>query len=272
MYKIIATDLDGTLLKADQTISEETKKVLAQLDERGVIFLPSTGRTAYELPPVLQNLPFLKYVCYCNGAGIYDVINQKSIVEINVDNATLLKTLQYADEHDIYPTVVVDNVRFVNATEEGTIDFEIMKHAPKAIIENTTPVNNLYKMFEENGKDCQKLLFYIDESADKDGIMADLKETFPGLCISSSGRFNIELNHKNANKGDSLLQLCEFLGLDIKDTIGFGDSDNDIDLLKTAGLSVVTANGNDNAKQYADEICDSCDNDGVRKTLEKYFY
>ena len=77
MYRVVAADLDGTLLRSDKTVSEETIGELRRITEKGVFFIPSTGRTHRELPEALRKLPFLRYALCCNGGAVYDYLEQR---------------------------------------------------------------------------------------------------------------------------------------------------------------------------------------------------
>ena len=91
MYRLLAMDLDGTLLRSDKTISQQTVDILTSLAEQGVYFVPCTGRTHIELPKLIRDLPFLNYAITTNGGGIYDFINKKYICSFGIDNETAIR-------------------------------------------------------------------------------------------------------------------------------------------------------------------------------------
>lgn len=269
MYRLLAMDLDGTLLRSDKTISRETEDELTRLNEQGVYFVPCTGRTHRELPDVIRNLPFLNYAITTNGGGIYDYRQEKYICSFAIDNETALKVLEYADSMPVYQSMVVDGLRMIEADESGQIPEFVISHAAKGIVDKAAACPDLKQYLKESGAEVQKILFYPPDGDTGTDIMEQLRTDFPHLAVTRSGPLFAEVNASGIDKGKTLHLLCEHLGLDISETIAFGDAENDIALLDAAGLAVVTANGSDETKKHADVICESCDDDGVRKALER---
>ncbi|MBR0385294.1 MAG: HAD family phosphatase [Erysipelotrichaceae bacterium] len=268
MYRLLATDLDGTLLRSDKTISPETVEVLIRLSSKGVYFVPCTGRTHRELPEVVRNLPFLDYAITTNGGGIYDYHQEKYICSFTIDNADVLKVLEYADSMPVYQSMVVEGIRMIQADKKGEIPEFVISHAAKGIVEKAVACPDLKQYLRDTGAKAQKILFYPPDGDTGTAIMEQLRIDFPDLAITRSGPLFAEVNAKGIDKGKTLHILCEHLGLDISETIAFGDAENDMALLDAAAYAVVTANGTDETKKHADMICDSCDDDGVRKALE----
>ncbi len=126
MYKLIATDLDGTLLRSDKSISKETIDTLIQLDKLGVAFLPSTGRTQNELPEAIAKLPFLRYSLCANGGILYDYQTKSYIHEITIPNQRALDLLEYSKQLEIYPSLVMDGKRYMQGDQDGNIIPEII--------------------------------------------------------------------------------------------------------------------------------------------------
>lgn len=272
MYKLIATDLDGTLLRSDKTISKETIDLLVRLnDEYGVIFLPSTGRTFRELPKAITALPFLRYALTVNGGGIYDLKLNTYIHEVTIPNTTALQVLEFVKDLPVHPSCVVKGKRMMAGTENDEIDPYIVKVAAKGILPNATGYHNLSQAIQQLGHDVQKMLLYPDDANQRNEIIEKLAIQFPDLSISSSGALFIEVNAKGIDKGVALNKLCQHLNIPIEETIAFGDAENDIPLLDAADYAIVMSNGTEETKKHADEITDSCDNDGLRKSLEKCF-
>ena len=269
MYKVMATDLDGTLLRDDKTISEETRQALEQITQQGVIFLPSTGRTHRELPNALKGLPFISYALCCNGGAVYSFLDDKYIYEDAIPYETALKVLEFAKMLPVYETVVVNGARIVQGDENDNISEYIKKVAVKGLLPNFTGAHDVKKAFEEKHMDAQKILLYLAEGADKTDVQETLRCKFPELLISSSGPLYIEVNTRGVDKGKALTRFCELMDISLKECVAFGDAENDISLLDAAGVAVVVENGTPETKQHADMICPSNNEDGVRKAIEQ---
>ena len=272
MYKVIVSDMDGTLLKDDKSVSEETLALLRKLDEEGILFLPSTGRTHLEMPKAIRGQPFISYAICCNGGAVYDYRNQKYIYENAIPYETGLKLLEYIRDFPVFRTAVINGERICEGDEEGNIAEAITKRAVKDILFNFRGMPDFNKAFAERHADAQKFLFYLEKAEDKEKITADLQEHFPSLNISSSGPIFLEVNARGIDKGKALLRFCEYMDIDIADSVAFGDAANDLAMLDTAGLSIVMENADDETKKHADRICPSNNEDGVRKALEELFH
>ncbi|MBQ9661959.1 MAG: HAD family phosphatase [Oscillospiraceae bacterium] len=269
MYRVVATDLDGTLLRADKTISEETIAELERITAKGVFFIPSTGRTHRELPDVLKNLPFLRYALCCNGGAVYDFREERYIYEEVIPYDLSLALLEHTKGLPVYESVVINGERICKGDDEGNICEYIQNRAVKGILFNFTGAYDVKAAFAEKRMGAQKFLLYLDDRADKETVINDLREHFPQLAVSSSGPIYIEVNVKGVDKGKALANFCRMQNIPIEESIAFGDAENDVTMLDAAGLAVVMENGTEETKKHADMICPSNDNDGVRIALQK---
>ncbi len=271
MYRIVACDLDGTLLRDDKSISEKTKKALEKISDNGVIFLPSTGRTHREIPEALKELSFLRYTLCCNGGAVYDYQKNEYIYEDAIPYKLAIEVLEYARSLPVYETVVVNGERIVQGDEDDEIVDYIRKVAVKGILFNFKGAHDVKEAFSLRHQDAQKILLYLAEDGNKDEVVEDLRNRFKELSVSSSGPLFIEVNIKGVDKGKALRNFCDLLNVPIEDSMAFGDAENDISMLEVAGLSIVMSNGTDETKKHADIICASNNEDGVAQVLDQYF-
>ena len=268
MFRVLACDMDGTLLRDDKTVSEETLAELRRLTDIGVLFLPSTGRTHKELPIALRGQPFIKYALCCNGGAVYDYEKDRYIYENAIPFTTALEVLEYAKDLPVYESVVINGERIAQGDGHGVVCEYIRKVAVKDILFNFKGETDVKKAFFDRHMDAQKLLLYLKEGADRQETIDKLRSVFPQLEISSSGPLFIEVNIKGVDKGKALTEFCSLMDVPIEESIAFGDAENDISMLKAAGMAVVMENGTEKAKQYADAICLSNNYDGVRRFCE----
>lgn len=271
MYKLIASDLDGTLLRSDKTISKKTIQILTQLSNKGVLFVPSTGRTHKELPAELLELPFLHYGLCVNGGGIYDYKKNEYVYEETIDTSLALEILDYADKLDVYSSFVIRGNRYLPTNKNGDIIDYIKSVAVPSILKQSHRCNDMKTFIQQSKYGVQKFLFYSKDASKTQELCDILTKQFQDLSVCMSGPLYIEINAKSVNKGNGLNFLCKYIGIPIEDTIAFGDASNDLDLLKSAGYAVAMENGTSDIKKYADEIADTCDHDGLRKVLEKLY-
>lgn len=267
--KLIATDLDGTLLRSDKTISKETKDLLYRLDEAGVVFVPSTGRAHTELPEVIRNLPFQRFAITCNGGGVYDYDKAQYIFDFTIDREIAREVLKACEDLPVYPTMVCGGERFIQSDEKGEAPAFVREKAAPGIVDKATVCPDLKEVLEKTSGGVQKIMLYPFGTDEREVVLKELRQQFETLSITTSGPLFVEVNATGIDKGKTLELLCGHLEIPIENTIAFGDAANDLEMLKAAGYAVVPENGSEEVKAFADHICESCDDDGVRKTLEK---
>ncbi len=269
MFRLVATDLDGTLLRSDKTISGETEQMLSSMCERGVLFVPSTGRTHMELPDPIMRVAQLRYAITCNGGGVYDFDEQRYIYSFTIDKALGVRVLKACASLPVYPTIVCNGNRHILTDARGKVsDYVIAKAAP-GIVEKSHRSTDLVATLQETADGLQKAFLYSKDEKLTPLIVAELRNEFPELRITTSGPIYVEVNASGIDKGRALGLLCEHVGIPMEESIAFGDAANDLAMLRAAGCAVVPQNGTDEAKDVADIVCESCDDDGVRKTLER---
>ena len=271
--RIIALDLDGTLLNSNKELSSGNLAALERAAAAGIEVVPTTGRFFGGMPEFIRNLPFIHYAITINGAEVADLRTGEVIykAELPWDQAVGLMTL-----FDGYP-VIYDcyqgNEAFMTADQKKLVDTVVASpHYRKMIHELRQPVPELKALLTERKQGVQKVQFFTDHPDVRLRMMEDLPHMFENLCVSSSVSDNVEINQVHANKGEALLALAAHLGLKREQTIAFGDGLNDLSMLKEAGVGVAMSNACPEAKELADWIAPSCDEDGVAAGIAKFCF
>ena len=145
-------------------------------------------------------------------------------------------------------------------------------HYRKMLHELRHSVPELKAFLRERRRDVQKVQFFTRDEELRQDALRNLEKRYENLCVSSSVDQNVEINHARANKGEALKALAEHLGVPISATMSFGDGLNDLSMLREAGLGVAMANACSEAKECADVLTASCDEDGVALAIEKYCF
>ena len=267
---IIALDLDGTLLNSNKELSNVNYAALKRAYEANWAIVPTTGRFYDAMPKVIKELPFVEYVIVINGAEVVDLKNHKTIYKAEIPNAQAIDIMTYLDQFPLIYDCFEGGAAFMTSTFKTKIDeMASNPHYRKMLRELRQDVNELKDYLISNGKDVQKIQFFTKYPRLRLDLMEDLPKHFNDLIISSSVIDNVEINHYRANKGDALLALADYLNVDRKHTMAFGDGLNDASMLKKANIGVVMANASDEVKILGDYITTSCDEDGVAKGIEK---
>lgn len=270
-YRIVATDLDGTLLTDDKKLTPKNKQVIEAFIEKGGYFVPATGRPISGIPEFLTDIKGVKYIILSNGAAVYD-LQKKEIIYKNQFTANRAKQLiAYLRQFDTMLDFYAEGVGrmeqyYLNHLGEYDIEPEIQK----VIKKTRKPVENLERFLEEHPCDVEKLnLFFADQQKRRNAFQT--LEELDDVLVTSSVRNNIEINARTCNKGNALHALADYLHIPIENTMAFGDNSNDIAMLKEAGLGVAMKNGSEPAKEAGDLVSDYSNNEsGVALAIEKW--
>ncbi len=269
--RLIAFDLDGTLLDDDKNISEENLRAMERAAEKGIALVPATGRIYRGLPELLRSLPFLRRYILVNGAYVYDAGEDRCLVREDIGCARALEFLAYADTLGVLYDCYQDNWGYMT---ERMLE-EALRVVPSAATRELirtlrSPVPELKRYLRQKGTGVQKLQLYFTDSEQRLRELEKLPGLFPDLSISTSVFCNIEINARGATKGRALLSLCEELRLDPSQTMALGDDTNDLEMLQKAGLGVAMANANPAVLDAADAVTGSNNENGFAAAVEKY--
>ena len=235
--RLIAADMDGTLLDDEKKIPEENLRVFRECAARGIEIVPATGRTMRGLPDELRNLPGVHYAILTNGAQVVDLAKNEIIDSCRIPEFY----------NDIYKYV----------SSEGLA--ELVRRTRDSV-----PDNIAY--LKERGQDAEKInMFFCDMDARK--RMREELSKIPGILVSSSIPNNLEINAEGADKGGALIRLAARLGIDREATMSFGDGENDLSMIRMAGIGVAMENGEESVKAAADYITKANNEAGVAKAI-----
>ena len=268
--KLIALDLDGTLLDSEKRLTEENARELEKAAQAGIEIVPATGRFYDGMPEVIRSLPFVHYVITINGAQVWDVRKERAICSAEIPWERATDVMRYLDTLPVIYDCYMDGWGWMTqALYDQAEDFAANRHSLDMILNLRSPVPELKAHLAEVKHGVQKVqAFFKDMELRKREIPA-LQERFPDLFVTTSIVNNVEINSREATKGNAIRQLAAALGMELSQTMAFGDDLNDIPMLTTAGIGVAMGNGAQEAKQAADCVTDDCDHGGVAKAIRK---
>ena len=267
MYKIVACDLDETLLRTDRTISKKDKEAILKARELGVKFVPATGRGFHTVQVTLKDLGLYnqddEYVISFNGGAISE----------NKDNKLLsLKGISFEVAEFLFKKGLTYDV----CIHLYTID---TVYAYKYTQQEKEYLNGRMEVIEIFDKDIdflrdQQIVKVLYMNTDYDyltTIEKDIEKELKGIAISYSSNRYIEFNHLGVSKGEGLLSLAKLLGVKQEETIAIGDNFNDLSMIKMAGLGVGVQNVAKGVMPYCDYICGATHNESaVAEVIDQF--
>ena len=283
--KIVALDLDGTLLDSEKRLSEVNRDALARAAEKGVLIVPTTGRFFGMMPPAVRDLPFVRYAITINGAQVYDRETDTAIVRDEIPLDMALGVMEVLDRYDVIYDCYRANWGWMTAAlQDKAADYATNEHYLKMVREFRRPVPELkahLKATADQG-DVQKIMLFArrEEGRGKreercgvlDAIRIEMAERFPEIKVTASTWNNLELNIKSAHKGNALKRFAEHLGFGLENCMAFGDGMNDFTMVEAAGLGIAMENAEPAVKRVAKYVTLSNDEDGVAKGIDKWIF
>ena len=271
MIKILAFDLDGTLLDDSKQIPQDNIDAIKRAATRGVQIVPATGRIYKGIPDELKSLPFMRWFITANGSYLYDAVEDRAAARAEIPAEEAVAFYEYADTLGVLYDCYQDNWGYMTA--------DMLKVAPgiipdpgvrKLITDLRAPVPELKAYLREKGTDVQKLQLYFTDMQLRARMLEELPERFPHLAFSTSMPFNIEVNAPAATKGQCLMSLCRILGVEPKDSMALGDGTNDLDMLELSGIGVAMANAAPALLEAADYVTLSNNEAGFARAVERF--
>ena len=270
-YKIVASDLDGTLFNSSSKISNENAEAIKSLAEKGVLFVPTTGRTYGDISLDLRCNDNIRYYICSNGALVFDKKTGKSIKN-GISADLLKKMLDILYEYDVHLAIRTGGVCITDAqkyTDKDFSDYHICD-AHIDVLKHFAQTREDFNAFTYSVEDAEAVATFYKNLDDLFECKRRL-EALGGLLVIRQFEYNLDICSAATNKGDALLSLSDMVGIEHSQTIGVGDSDNDLALVETAALGLAVSNASDNLKSVADKIICSNEENAIDYIDKHYF-
>ena len=280
MIKMIASDMDGTLLNSVQQISEENKQAILKAQAQGVEFVVATGRSYQEATYVLGEAGLKCPIICVNGAEVRS--KEGEILSATPISKQLAREVAAKlNKLDIYFEVYTDKAActvdadkavstlvdiILSANPEADRD-EIMDAAGARLRDGLVKVVEDYEsLFADESVQIYKMLVFSFD-AGKLAAAGNVLAEFSEIAVSASGDENLEVTNKQAQKGIALETFAKVSGIDISETMAIGDNYNDVSMFERAGRSVAMGNANYEIQALCDVITDTNNDHGVAKAI-----
>ncbi len=288
MYKLIAVDLDGTLLNSHGNISEKNKNSIKKSMEKGAEVVIASGRPVSSAKAYANEAGANKYVICGNGSVLYDIQKEQILYNKSIDKQKVLQIIKICEENSIFYSIYTENLTIAKSLNYNILFYNNEnKKMPDDKKTNIKIINNIYKYLEDNpNTEILKITVCDENSIIFGGIVKRLKEIkdidvlevqHMARKVITSGTKEIkieyhytEITSKNVNKWNAIEKLADILKIEKEEIMAIGDNMNDKEMIENAGLGIIMENSAPYMKKFADKVVSNNNEDGVSEALEKY--
>lgn len=291
MYKLLVLDMDGTLLNDQQMISDKNKIAIKKAKDKGVRIVIATGRAKPGIDPYLEDLDLIDaddYSVVCSGALVTNNINEVVSSDF-LSQDDFNEILKVANNLNITLNIYSDNGILVNDDNHYSKFDAIANNLPliKVDFTNLPKDTSIIKvmLINEDLSTAKELNDYFPNMSvehptflARDNFNPNLFDNIDNLPesllnnfnVSKVTKYNVEISNKKANKRNGIKHIADSLNIKPKEIICIGDSGNDRQMIKYAGLGVAMGNAFPEIKEIADFVADTNENSGVAQVIEKF--
>ena len=264
MIKMVATDIDGTLLKWSFDYTPEVKATIKKLQKKGIKVVLVTGRMHCAALGIAKELGITEPIVSYQGGMIKEFYKCNDVLmRCDMDSEKAMEIIDWAHCNDVHINLYMDDILYVEKDSDT-----IRKYTDARFIDY-----HVCKFDKLKIKNVNKILAIDFNDADRvTGWVRDLSKLYPDLYIIKSTPYFCEIASKNATKGSAVEFLANKWGIKQNEILAIGDQDNDIELLKAGGIKVAMGNSTDDLRACADYITDTVDNNGWVKAVEKFCF
>lgn len=289
MYKLIAVDLDGTLLNSYGEVTEYSKKIIKKIIENGIKFIIASGRPIDSIKTIANEIGSNEYFIAGNGSLIYDIKKNKIIYEKYLSKLKVLEIIKICEKNSISYNVYTDKTILATSLKYNVLYYykeNLKKEEDKKT--NIHIVDDMYEYVKNLEEDKFLKITICDENKSVfNSIMKTIKNIngIDILDVSHMSRkvisqgteqvpieyYYTEISLSNVDKWTAIEYLIEQLGIKKEEVIAIGDNMNDKKMIENAGLGVVMEESTPAVTELADDIAQNNNRDGVVKILQKYY-
>lgn len=270
MYKLIAIDLDGTLLDSQKQISAKNMEAVRLAQNLGVMVVVCSGRILAGARVFASQMGLRGLIVACNGALIKDLSTEEVLYSSRLSREDCIRVGDICRRENIYFHAYVGDVLYTERLERSSLFYynKNKELSPQERIDIRV-VENMTDIFRMEKKDPYKMVV-ISESRELLKNVRDQVEEIDSVEVTSSLYNNFEVLNRGVSKGRAIELIARTYGIHRNEIISIGDNENDISMLEYAGVGVVMGNAEKEIKKMADFITGTNDESGVAQAILKF--
>lgn len=270
MYKLVAIDLDGTLLNSEKRISRENRDAIGRAVDKGIRVVICSGRIFAGARLFAREAGICEPLIACNGAIIKDPGTEELLFSDNLGLQDSLRVIELCRREGIYFHVYVGDTMLSEKLEHATLFYwERNRELPEKDRVDIRLVDSTSEVLKGMGSDASKIVVVSDD-LERLGKVRKKAVQLPSVEVVSSNFDNFEVMNRGVSKGRALRFLGERLGIGPWEMIAIGDNENDESMLRYAGLGIAMGNAEPRIKELAADITLTNNEDGVAEALRRH--
>ena len=268
--RLIALDLDGTALNSDGHISEATRAAFEKADRMGISIAIATGRPFKALPEEIYSIPFIRYAITSNGTAIYDLRDGRNLYRSTLSEENLETLLDILLPFGVVLEASVAGLPCSSKEFLQNLEaYGVNERSAGYLRKTRVPIDDIIQYIRDNREVTEAINVIVTDPEKKEEIRFSVKQ-IPSLYVTSSAPHFLEFATAGTSKESSLSMMASMLGAAREQVIAFGDSDNDLEMIRYAGIGVAMGNAVPALKEAADYVTLTNDEDGVAAALHKF--
>ena len=259
--------MDGTLLDSNKQIRQDSLDAIERAAKAGKIVGLSTGRNPAEIAEHRFLMPSLKYIMGTNGGLIIDNQTDEIVFHKPFENETVIKMLEISRGFDVLPHMHSKGSNFQRRDIVKMADYGMGAYRP--MFERVcTLFDDMLEEYKADPFPVYKIGFFCHTPQIRTELEAALSGMGITMCYSETK--SLECTPLGVSKASGLEIMCRIAGIDISESIAVGDGDNDLEILKAAGLGVAMGNANERVKAIAGAVVADCDSGGIAQVIDEF--
>jgi Cof subfamily protein (haloacid dehalogenase superfamily) len=270
--KLIALDLDGTLLNSKKQLSDANRKALSECIQNGIIIVPCTGRTADGIPLELKSIEGIRYAIATNGAVIHD-LEKKTVIDTRLLTWELaMELLNFVNDYPVMYDPYIEGRGITERRFLENLSHYCLSEALQEMVKNTRDIYpNIIDYVKKACKPVEKINLFFPDMEGRARLRTDL-DKWDNILVTSSIPNNLEINALGASKGEAIYRLADHLGISRDQTMAIGDGENDFTMIRMAGVGVAMKNASKELQAEANYITETNDEDGVAAAIYRLVF
>ena len=271
--KLIALDIDGTTLMSDGTLSPGNKAALTRATQLGIHVVIATGRCYAALPSQLTDLKGIQYALTSNGAQTIELQTGRTLFGQYLTDSAVEDAAALLGSHEGFMLeIFTDGNAYMEKEQYDGVCSGAIGYRNRAYVEKTrNPVEGVLSFMLEHKHTIENINIFFETAPEKMWLKPHL-DLLNNVTVTSSFDNNWEIGGATTSKGAALLNLAGMLYINKEEILACGDSPNDEEMLKVAGVSVAVANAKESVRQVAQYIVSDNNRDGVAEAIEKFAF